>query len=557
MTKNNNRSNHRSELPTDDDEAVSELLDFGFTKEEAEIYIFILKAGSCPARAIARKFGINRMKAYRALKALERRGLVQSTLERPVKFAAAPLAKVLDNQIEQAKKKIPNLEESRLKIINYYQKISTAIKRPEEETRFRIVQGRQQVYDLFLKMCQGAQEQIRLITTTNDLHRLSLAGVDDEIRHLRKKPLNTLILTQINQTAPQNLGNYLNFAEVRHMLLPATVRFVVIDESEVLTTFAMDDSMSITTQGDTGLWTNASDFVMAIKTFFDAVWTTAPNAHEVLEAAKHGTIPQEIKLIRTQEEYAETYRNMTDSNKGELLILANSLDSTPLLRENLKAILTSSMNIRLLTQVRLDNLPNLKAMSPTIQIAHETSATDLCLLVTDRKETLLQIPYPEGKNQSIWSNLKTYVDTMTQIFENYWKDAIPLKKILPRLTTQQTLTESLQLAKQRLEPNGWTVELPGKLMGESMTVHTFSLVAKRAQKTLTIDLLIDEPPLNQLIMLYAKAMDVKPTTQILVSINPLGTREQNTAQQYGIKVIYGTDAQQLSSKIIEEADAEV
>jgi hypothetical protein len=101
------------------------------------------------------------------------------------------------------------------------------------------------------------------------------------------------------------------------------------------------------------------------------------------------------------------------------------------------------------------------------------------------------------------------------------------------------------------------VELPGKLMGESMTVHTFSLVAKRAQKTLTIDLLIDEPPLNQLIMLYAKAMDVKPTTQILVSINPLGTREQNTAQQYGIKVIYGTDTQQLSSKIIEEANAEV
>ncbi len=547
-------------MPTEDDEAVSDLLDFGFTKDEAETYIFILKAGSCPARAVARKFGINRMKAYRTLRALERKGFVQSTLERPVKFAAAPITELLTNQIEQAKRKIPTLEENKQKIINYYQKVSTTIKNPEEEPRFRIVQGRQQVYDLFLKMCQGAQRQIRLITTANDLQRLSLAGVDDEIRRLRQKPLGILILTQVNQKENQNLEDYLNFAEIRHMVLPATVRFAVIDESEVLTTFAMDDSMSITAQGDRGLWTNATDFVMAIKTFFDAVWAAAPDAREVLETAKRGTAPQEIRLIRTQEEYAETYRNMTETSKGELLILANDLHNMPLLKENLKPIMTRGMNIRLLTQVKLSNLPNLEAMSPTVQIAHETSATDLCLLVTDRKETLLQIPYPEGKGQSIWSNLKTYVDTMTQIFENYWRDGVPLKEILPRLTTQQTLAEGLRLAKQRLESNGWSVDLPGRLVGESLTVHTFNLVAKKTngvQKTLTLtlDTLLDEPPLNQLIMLYAKAMDVKPSAQILVSVNALGTGEENTARQYGIKVITGTEAQQLALKIVEEANA--
>jgi len=543
-------------LSTEDDEAISELLDFGFTKDEAEIYIFILKAGSCPARAVARKFGINRMKAYRTLKNLERKGLVQSTLERPVKFAAAPVAEMLDSQIEQAKRKIPTLEENKQKIVNYYHRVSTTIRNPEEEPRFRIVQGRQQVYDLFLKMCQGAQKQIRLITTANDLQRLSLAGVDDEIRRLRQKPLGMSVLTQVSQRENQSLEEYLSFAEVRHMVLPATVRFAVIDESEALTSFAMDDSMSITTQGDRGLWTNATDFVMAIKTFFDAVWATAPDAREVLETAKRGTTPQEIRLIRTQEEYAETYRNMTEASKGELLILANDLGSMPLLKENLKTLMTRGMNIRLLTQVSLSSLLNLEVMSPTVQIAHETSATDLCLLVTDRKETLLQIPYPEGKGQSIWSNLKTYVDTMTQIFENYWRDGIQLKEILPRLTTQQTLAEGLRLAKQQLESTGWSVDLPGRLVGESMTVHTFSLVAKKTgtQKTITLDSLIDEPPLNQLIMLYAKAIDVKPSVQILVSVNTLGTREENTARQYGIKVITGTEAQQLASKIVEEAN---
>ncbi len=545
-------------MTTEDDEAISELLNFGFTKDEAEIYIFILKAGSCPARAVARKFDINRMRAYRTLKTLERKGLVQSILERPVRFAAAPIAELLDSQIEKARKTIPKLEENKQRIINYYNRISTTVKTPEEETRFRIVQGRQQVYELFLKMCQGAKKQIRLITTTNDLQRLSLAGIDDQIRRLSRKPIDILVLTQVNQKENQNLEEYLSFSEVRHMALPATFRFAVVDENEVLTTFAMDDSMSITTQGDTGLWTNATDFVMAIKTFFDAVWVSAPDAQEVLESAKRGTTPQEIRLLRTQEELDETYRNMTKASKGELLILANDLDRTPFLRENLRTITKRGMNIRLLTQVRLSNLSRLEAVSSAIQIAHEKSATDLHLLITDRKEILLHIPYPEGKGQSIWSNLNTYVDTMTQIFENYWRDGVPFKTILPGLMAQQTLARSLELAKQQLESSGWIVELPGRLVGESTTIHAFNLVTKKTErvpKTLTVDTLTDESTLSQLIMLYAKGIDVKPSSQILVSINPLKEGEQNTARQYGIKVINGTEAQQLASKIVEEANA--
>ena len=541
-----------------DQEATAELIDFGFTKNEAEIYIFILRAGACPARVVARKFGINRMKAYRTLKALETRGVIQSTLERPVKFAAVPLTKVLDNYIEETRRKIPSLEENRKKIIEYYQKIHTTISAPEEEPKFRIIQGRQQVYDLFLQMSQRAQKQIRLLTTTNDLRRLSLAGVDDKLKDLKHDSLSTLILTQADQEAGQDLENYLTFAEVHHMSLPATVRFAIIDESEVLTTFAMDDSMSITTQADIGLWTNASDFVMAIKTFFDAVWKTAPDAREVIEATKHGTTFQEIRLIRTQDEYIETYRSMIDSSKEELLILAKDPRSLSIATENLKAIMTRGVNIRLLTQVSMSNLPDIEAMSPPIQIAHETSTTDLSLLVIDGKETLLHIPYPEGKGQSIWSNLKTYVDTMTQIFESYWKEGIQLKDILPKLVTRQVLTEGVRLAKTKLEADGWTVDLPGRLVGDSMTVHIFELVAKRPDrldKTLTVDFLVDEPPINQLIMLYAKGMDVKLTSQIMLSVNRLSTREQNTARQYGIKLISEIEPQQLASRIVDEANA--
>jgi sugar-specific transcriptional regulator TrmB len=57
-------------------ERLSErLLDFGFTQEEAEVYVFLSSMGPTPARLIARRFDINRMKAYQTSRPERKRSL--------------------------------------------------------------------------------------------------------------------------------------------------------------------------------------------------------------------------------------------------------------------------------------------------------------------------------------------------------------------------------------------------------------------------------------------------------------------------------------------------
>ncbi len=76
---------------------------FGLTKTEAEFYVFLTSMGPTPARVIARRFDINRVKAYRALKELEDKGLVNRIMERPVRFMAQPIESVLQEKIEKNK----------------------------------------------------------------------------------------------------------------------------------------------------------------------------------------------------------------------------------------------------------------------------------------------------------------------------------------------------------------------------------------------------------------------------------------------------------------------
>ena len=92
--------------------------------------------------------------------------------------------------------------------------------------------------------------------------------------------------------------------------MPTPIRFAIIDGRETLTTVAMDDSMSMTTKADTGLWTNASSYVAAMRIFFDALWNLAPDAESMMDSIKTGEPNKEIITYTSHGEYASIFRDM-------------------------------------------------------------------------------------------------------------------------------------------------------------------------------------------------------------------------------------------------------
>jgi len=82
------------------------LAEYGFTKEEAETYVFLAAMGPNSASTVARRFNYNRMKTYRLLKNLEEDGLVHSIVGRPVRYVVAPIEEIVNNRIEEASKRL-------------------------------------------------------------------------------------------------------------------------------------------------------------------------------------------------------------------------------------------------------------------------------------------------------------------------------------------------------------------------------------------------------------------------------------------------------------------
>jgi sugar-specific transcriptional regulator TrmB len=534
-------------------ERLSErLIDFGFTKEEAEVYVFLSSLGPTPARIVARRFDINRMRAYRTLKALEEKGLVERIIGRPVRFVATPLEESLKRYIEGIRGRLSDLETREREIIDDWMKLSEGAAERLEEPRFRFYQGRQPIYDLLIHMCERSEEEICIVTTRGDLHRLALMGFDERLRALNQEGRRVRVLTQVEGPEFDEVDYFIDFAEVRHVPLPTPVRFVTIDDRETLTTTSMDDTMSMTTQDDTGLWTNAQSYTSAMRIFFDALWRLASDAHEIIEALRSGIVPQEIRVIRAQNDYVETFRRMLKTSKSSLQLMVGKVDDLPISIEDILSSLNNQAEIKILTQLDLDNLQKLSEIIKTADVMHSLSPFDLHLLLVDDKEALMMVPSTSAMDRAVWSNMGAYIETMNNVFMDYWNRGEPAGDIISRLTTQRDYLEKSNAIKSSLELSGWHVESPGSLAGSSGVEHSFNLVAMnqdRPEVSITIDILLEETAFNHIIRLGAKSIDLKPRVLMLASMKPFQEQEKNLAKLYSIELVFDEKTEDMAEKV--------
>jgi hypothetical protein len=341
-----------------------------------------------------------------------------------------------------------------------------------------------------------------------------------------------------------------DFAEIRHVPLPAPVRFVTIDERETLTTTSMEDTMSLTTHDDAGLWTNAPSYNSAMKIFFDALWRLATRASVIIEAFQTGITPQEIK---TDQDFKETFLDMIGKSRTSVHIMSSKVSDLPLTMEEIRGSIEIGADVKIMTHLDMDGLKDIGEFFEKADVKHSLSPFDLQLLIVDEKEAIMNIPSLQSLDKAVWSNLDPYVDTLTRVFEDYWARGELADDIISRLAFQREYLENLNEIKSTMELGGWQVESPGILEGQSGVEHTFNIVASNPETpelVLAIDVLLEETAFNHIIRLGARNMDLKPRTLILVSRRGFEKQEEELASLYGIELVFNESTEKLAQELV-------
>jgi sugar-specific transcriptional regulator TrmB len=120
------------------------LKDFGLTKKEAQIYIYLAKHGVLKGSQISEGIKTSKAVVYRILKILQRKGVVESTLEFPARFTALPFETVLNLKIRAIKEEAILIEKAKDDLLKDWKNLSKGTPEPEIE-KFLVIKGNQKI----------------------------------------------------------------------------------------------------------------------------------------------------------------------------------------------------------------------------------------------------------------------------------------------------------------------------------------------------------------------------------------------------------------------------
>ncbi|MEM3891269.1 MAG: helix-turn-helix domain-containing protein [Nitrososphaerales archaeon] len=221
---------------------MSELTKYGLSLEEAKVYFNLVKIGPSKASTLAASVGFDRVKTYRILQKLVEEKIVDVSLSKPMLFSAHPPQEVLNNLVQQMKNRVKLAEDGLKALLSEWSRLP--ILTPQmQQPRFRIIQGRVQIYSQIVDMLGKGVREALLLTQGDDLVWLRLGGVQDALVEASKRGVQVRLLTDFDDRLIDVVREYSEGLVVRCARVPSLFRLFILDGCEVVvSTFPLPPS---------------------------------------------------------------------------------------------------------------------------------------------------------------------------------------------------------------------------------------------------------------------------------------------------------------------------
>jgi sugar-specific transcriptional regulator TrmB len=257
------------------------LAKFGLSNNEIRVYVYLARSGARKARDVSDVLSLHRTETYKILRSLEKRGLVSSVFEKPLKFIATSFEKTIDILIKARKLRIEFLERKKKDIVDSWLSLPQLEMEPERKEVFQVLEGKEQFNLKADEILEKTRKEICIFAPDSDLLRLYHSGFTDRLEKFSKsRNIKILLLTNNTQKSCFVVGK-MKLANVKHM--PSNIDdlpgFIIADHEHLLFSIKGDRDPEILESGKkrtrvTAFWTNYEAFINALKTLFFKLWKT-------------------------------------------------------------------------------------------------------------------------------------------------------------------------------------------------------------------------------------------------------------------------------------------
>jgi sugar-specific transcriptional regulator TrmB len=245
---------------------------FGLLKNEIRVYLYLARAGEKKAGEIAEAIALHRTETYRILRDLEKKGIVFSIFEKPLKFTAVDLDKAIDLLVDAQKIKIKLLEQEKPSLVELWQSMPQTKQETVKKELFQMLEGDQQVLMKANELLERTEHNFQIYATSEYLADLYYNDFSDKLKTQANK-VTVTVVTYTSLKSAYFLGE-MSWLSGQHRItndqnLPC---FMISDNKEVLIAFHEkdnEDSDDIKKKYRTAaIWTNYKALVNTLQTLF-------------------------------------------------------------------------------------------------------------------------------------------------------------------------------------------------------------------------------------------------------------------------------------------------
>jgi sugar-specific transcriptional regulator TrmB len=412
-----------------DQKTIGKILkNFGLTETETEVYVFLAKHGILKCADVSRQMKKDRAQSMRILKSLQSKGLVEATLESPIRYTPVPFEQIIDLSIKAKRDEAAQIEKQRSELLSYWNKTGNRSALPPSE-RFFVIEDENKIFAKIIKMVGATRKRLSSVCTVEGLVRASHFGLFESISdHPLNSTINFRFLTEVTNSNLTTVTSLLRGPLKTNVNLKGRnpdlglrlfPRMVIRDNEEII--LFIKPRTREEKSDDLCLWTNCEDLVQSFSAVFEDLWSNATDLEKKVNAF---AIP---KTGVTKQQYKEKLVQA----KQEIIILTSSerLNEFSKKAIALKEAAKRKVSVKIMAPITMGNMEAARSLSEFCEVRHisscqqESTVIDgqhLFRLTLREQERMGKILSSEGL---LYTNNLAEVKNTKKVLENIWKNA--------------------------------------------------------------------------------------------------------------------------------------
>ncbi len=246
----------------------NELINFGLTKSQAKVFIYLGKYGSKTASEIAKALQLPRTETYHLVNSLQNVGLVMAELAHPTKYTAKEMKEAISTLVKQEQERIDSLATKEESLTEMWSQIPFfAVETDESKSeKMQLLHGTGPITNKIKEMISSSTDDFRIYGCVSDLIRMYHSEVFDWVD---ESPANLKMVVSPLTQMPEFLSEV--YAH-KIKTIPSSAQnkcFIVNDAKEVL--IFMRNSTHASRQ-IFAWWSDSETLVEMMSSLFDLSW---------------------------------------------------------------------------------------------------------------------------------------------------------------------------------------------------------------------------------------------------------------------------------------------